>query len=72
MARLIIPDDFTSQLTLLNNIIAQNTALGVASPLTAFLAQQNIVPANDAATGAAAQTHDASRGLLKKQSENYR
>ncbi|MFT4153507.1 hypothetical protein, partial [Parafilimonas sp.] len=42
------------------------------SPLTAFLAQQNIVPANDAATGAAAQTHDASRGLLKKQSENYR
>lgn len=27
MARLIIPDDFTSQLTLLNNIIAQNTAV---------------------------------------------
>ena len=25
MARLIIPDDFTSQLTLLNNIIAHNT-----------------------------------------------
>jgi hypothetical protein len=31
MARLIIPDDFTNQLTLLNNIIAQNTALGASS-----------------------------------------
>ncbi|SFQ28082.1 hypothetical protein, partial [Parafilimonas terrae] len=72
MARLIIPDDFTSQLTLLNNIIAQNTALGASSPLTAFLAQQNIVLTNDAATGAAAQTHDVGRALLKKQSENYR
>ena len=72
MARLIIPDDFTSQLTLLNNIIAQNTALGASSPLTAFLTQQNIVLTNDEATGAAAQTHDVSRALLKKQSENYR
>ena len=72
MARLIIPDDFVSQLTLLNNIIAKNTELGTGSPLTAFLAQQNIVLANDAATGAAAQTHDTSRALLKKQSENFR
>lgn len=72
MARLIIPDDFTSQLTLLNNIIAQNTALGAASPLTAFLTQHDIVLTNDAATGGAAQTHDVSRALLRKQSENYR
>lgn len=72
MARLTIPEDFTSQVTLLNNIIAQNTALGAASPLTAFLAQQNIVLTNDEAAATAAQTHDASRALLKKQSENYR
>ncbi|MGN6214582.1 hypothetical protein [Parafilimonas sp.] len=72
MARLTIPEDFTSQVTLLHNIIAQNTALGAASPLTAFLAQQNIVLTNDEAAATAAQTHDASRALLKKQSENYR
>ena len=47
MARLIIPDDFNSQITLLNNIIAENTELGASSPLTAFLTQQNIVLAND-------------------------
>ncbi len=69
MARLIIPDDFTSQLTLLNNIIAQNTALGAASPLAAFLTQQDIVLANDAATGTAAQTRDTARSLLKKQAK---
>ncbi|MGN6355756.1 MAG: hypothetical protein ACTHLB_20385 [Parafilimonas sp.] len=39
---------------------------------SAFLAQQNIVLANDAATGMATQTRDTARSLLKKQSENYR
>ncbi|SFQ43491.1 hypothetical protein [Parafilimonas terrae] len=72
MARLTIPEDFNSQVTLLNNIIAQNTALGTSSPLTAFLVQQNIVLTNDEAAATAAQTHDAARALLKKQSENYR
>lgn len=72
MARLIIPDDFTSQLTLLTNIVAQNTVLGAASPLTAFLTQQGIVLATDVTAGASAQTHETNRALLSKQSENYR
>lgn len=33
MARLNIPEDFNSQVILLNNIIAQNTSLGADSPL---------------------------------------
>ncbi|MEP6466457.1 MAG: hypothetical protein ABJB05_09125 [Parafilimonas sp.] len=72
MARLIIPDDFTSQLTLLNNIAAQNTALGANSPITSFLTQQGIVLTADVAAGNTAQTHETSRALLSKQSENYR
>lgn len=72
MARLIIPDDFTSQLTLLTNIVAENTSLGAASPLTAFLTQQGIVLADDVTAGTNAQTHDTSRALLNRQSENYR
>ena len=71
MARLIIPDDFTSQLALLTNIVTKNTALGAASPLTAFLAQQNIVLANDVTAGASAQIHETNRALQSKQSENY-
>jgi hypothetical protein len=72
MARLIIADDFASQLTLLTNIAAQNTALGANSPITAFLAQQGIVLSADVAAGTAAQTHETNRALLSKQSENYR
>jgi hypothetical protein len=72
MARLIIPEDFTSQVTLLTNIVAQNTALGAQSPLTAFLTQQGIVLATDVIAGTTAQTHETSRALLSKQSENYR
>ena len=72
MARLIIPDDFISQLTLLGNIINQNNLLGANSPLTAFLTQQNIILNDDAAAGSNAETHETSRALLSKQSENYR
>jgi hypothetical protein len=72
MARLIIPDDFASQLTLLTNIAAQNTALGANSPITSFLTQQGIVSTADVTAGTAAQTHETNRALLSKQSENYR
>jgi hypothetical protein len=72
MARLIIPDDFTSQLTLLTNIAAQNTALGANSPVTAFLTQQGIDLTADAAAGVTAETHETNRALFSKQSENYR
>lgn len=72
MARLIIPEDFTSQLTLLANIVSQNTTLGADSPLTAFLTQQNIVLADDVTAGVDAQMHETSRALLSRQSENFR
>ncbi|HVX27041.1 MAG TPA: hypothetical protein VHB70_11910 [Parafilimonas sp.] len=72
MARLIIPDDFASQRTLLSNIIQQNTDLGASSPISAFLIQQNIVLADDATAGTNAQTHETNRALLSRQSENYR
>jgi len=72
MARLIIPEDFSSQLTLLNNIVAQNTALGANSPLTAFLTEQEIDLDADLTAGTTAQTHETNRALLSKQSENYR
>lgn len=72
MARLIIPEDFTSQLTLLANINQQNTNLGADSPLPAFLTQQNIVLADDVTAGADAQTHETNRALLSRQSENFR
>jgi hypothetical protein len=71
MARLIIPDDFSSQFTLLKNIVAKNTELAAASPLTAFLTQQQIVLADDVTAGNAAETHETNRALLSKQSENY-
>lgn len=72
MARLIIPEDFTSQLTLLLNIKAKNDADGIASPLTAFLNQQEIVLTDDVTAGNTAKTHETSRAILSKQSENYR
>lgn len=71
MARLIIPADFASQRTLLTNIVSQNNELGTSSPLTAYLPQQNIVLADDVTAGNTAQTHETSRALLSKQSENF-
>lgn len=71
MARLIIPADFSSQRTLLANIVAKNAALGSESPLTQFLTQQNINLADDVAAGETAQTHETNRSLLSKQSENF-
>ncbi|MEP6465755.1 MAG: hypothetical protein ABJB05_05600 [Parafilimonas sp.] len=72
MARLQIPEDFTSQFTLLTDVVAQNTALGAASPITAYLTQMDIDLADDVSAGNDAQTHEISRALLSKQSENYR
>src|ERR1044072_7278103 len=72
MSRLIIPQDFTSQLTLLSNINQQNTNLGTGSPLTAFLTNQNIVLADDVTAGNTSLTHETNRELLSRQSENFR
>jgi hypothetical protein len=71
MARLVIPEDFQNQLTLLGNVVDQDTALGIKSPITAFLTQQNVVLADDVAAGNDAQTHETNRALLSKQSQNY-
>jgi hypothetical protein len=72
MSRLIIPQDFTSQLTLLSNINQENTNLGADSPIAAFLTQQQIVLADDAEAAESAQTHETNRALLSRQSENFR
>src|SRR5436190_15124966 len=72
MAQLTIPADFERQHTLLQNIIAEDETLAADSPIRAFLQQQKIVLADDAAAGETARTHEAARSLLKKQSENYR
>jgi hypothetical protein len=72
MARLIIPEDFTSQLTLLTNIVTQNNSGLKSNPLTAFLTQQGIVLNDDVAAGNNAQMHETNRLLFSKQSENFR
>jgi len=72
MARLTIPGDFISQLTLLSNIKAKNDEDGATSPLIPFLTQQGINLNDDAAAGNAAQAHETNRALLAKQSENFR
>ena len=72
MARIVFPEDFTSQLTLLSNIVAQNNSITKGNPLTAFLAQQGIVLDDDVTAGNNAQTHETNRLLFSKQSENFR
>ena len=67
MARLTIPGDFISQLTLLSNIKAKNDEDGATSPLIPFLTQQGINLNDDAAAGNAAQAHETNRALLAKQ-----
>ncbi len=72
MARIVFPEDFTSQLTLLANVVAQNGLITKNNPVTAYLAQQNIVLGDDVTAGNNAQTHETNRLLFSKQSENFR
>ncbi len=71
MSRLIIPDDFPGQLSLLANIVAENNSLAADNPLTAFLTQHNIVLDDDVIAANAAQTHETNRTSLSRQSENF-
>ena len=64
MARIVFPEDFTSQLTLLSNIVAQNNSITKGNPITAFLAQQGIVLDDDVTAGNNAQTHETNRLLF--------
>src|SRR5258706_16344405 len=72
MARIVYPQSFPPQVMLLGLINTKHVADGAGSVLTAFLTQKGIVLATDIATGTSATTHEASRALLRKQSENYK
>ncbi len=72
MARIVISEDFYSQLQLLSSVNTENTNLGADSPITAFLTQQGIVLSDDITAGNNAQTHETNRALFSRQSENYR
>ena len=71
MARLIIPEDFSSQRKLLEAIFAQHSQQADNSELTAYLVQNNIDLAAHRSTAVTAQTHDDSRLVLSKTSTNY-
>ena len=71
MARLIIPEDFSSQRKLLEAIFAQHSQQADDSELTAYLVQNNIDLAAHRTTAVTAQTHDDSRLVLSKTSTNY-
>lgn len=71
MARLIYPENFTDQQTLLSNIIKQHSLDGADSPLNALLAEQGIDLVADAAAGNTAAEADALRSQLSKDGEKY-
>lgn len=71
MARIIYPEDFSSQKTLLENIKAKDTADGANSLLKPYLTSKGIVLATLATTANSAKTFDDSRLVLFKQSTNY-
>ena len=71
MARLIFPESFAAQVTLLGLVNTKHVADGGSSVLTAFLAQKGITLATDVTTGTAASAQEASRALLARQGENF-
>lgn len=72
MARIVYPEDFNAQRTLLTHIKARHDADGTDSPLTAFLDQQGIDLAADATTGVAAEGHNVAHVEASRQAENFR
>lgn len=71
MARIIIPDAFAAQRTLLGNIQAKDTADGAGSVLKQFLTENGIVLADEVQAGINAQVFEDARSLLTKQAKNY-
>ncbi len=71
MARILFPEDFTSQKTLLEAIKAKDTADGANSFLKPYLTQNGLSLAALATTANQAKTLDDSRLVLFKQSTNY-
>ena len=66
------PEDFVSQRTLFKAIKAKDTADGAASVIKPYLTQHGIDLTRDATDGDTADTREAARALLSKQSENFR
>lgn len=71
MARLIFPEAFEEQRTLLGLVRAKHNADGGASVLTPFLTEKSINLNNDFTAGNSAQTHHASAKLFARQAENF-
>ena len=71
MSRIMYPEAYAMQRTLLKNIKTKDTADGLASPLKTYLPAHGIVLATDEADGASADTKEAARILLSAQSENF-
>ena len=68
--RLVLQEALPQVQELQTNINTKHAADGAVSPLTSFFAEQNIDPAADAATIAAAINSNSKMGLLKRQAEN--
>jgi hypothetical protein len=71
MARILFPEDFTSQKTLLEAIKAKDAADGANSFLKPYLTQNNLSLTNLLTIAGQAKTQDDSRLVLFKQSTNY-
>ena len=71
MARIILPEDFISQKTLLENIKAKDTADGANSFVKPYCTQKGIVLNTLITIAGQAKTFDDSRIILFKQSTNY-
>jgi len=72
MGRLIFPGDFLNQELLLKNVVERYDSLPPASnPLTAYLAQHNIVLADDETAAEAANAFERTRKEKAGEAENF-
>jgi len=72
MARIIYPEDFLNQSLLLKKVVEMNNSLAPANnPLTAFLAQQNIVLADDETAADEAAAFEKQRRERAGEAENF-
>ena len=72
MGRIIYPEVFTDQRTLLADILAKHTADGVGSVLTPLLTQKGINLTTDTTAGNNAAIQEATRASQSRQAENLR
>jgi hypothetical protein len=72
MSRLLVPEVFTQEITLLNNINDKDIADGSGSVLIPYKTAQGIDLPADVLVGDDAVTHDNNRLLFSKNAENFR